>query len=274
MSSPSSPQPKQEAEDLPVSLTGDDASSFAPRLTDLFHSLFSVLFPDCCRVCGEQLVRWTRVPVCAPCLGGLLPLGPSAGFCRICGTPRQAIAGELCGRCTAGEYNFDQARSFGAYEGALRELVHLLKYRRMRPLARPLGRRLAEAFDREWKREDYDAIVAVPLSPARLRDRGYNQAELLARELARHTAIPCLRGVCRRVRATAPQTGLTRAQRLENLRGAFAAGPRAAELDGKRVLLIDDVFTTGATLTVCSQALRRSGARRVCALTLARTLQR
>lgn len=248
-------------------------TAWPPGFNAFFHSLFSVLFPDCCRICQEPLERWTRAPVCETCLEGLVALRPAAGLCRLCGTPRQAVAGELCGRCVAGEYDFDQARSFGAYDGVLRELVHLLKYARMRPLARPLGRRLAEGFSREWKPEDFDAIVAVPLSAARLRDRAYNQAELLARELARLSGIPYLGGACCRVRATPSQTGLTRAQRLENLRGAFAAGPRAAQLAGKRILLIDDVFTTGATLTVCAQALRRAGARRVCALTLARTLE-
>lgn len=262
---------KKEPNNAALDLGGGQPAAWPPRCAAFFHSLFSVLFPDCCRICEEPLERWTRAPVCEACLGGLAALRPAAGLCRICGTPRQAAAGELCGRCAAGEYDFDQARSFGAYDGVLRELVHLLKYARMRPLARPLGRRLAETFSREWKSEDFDAIVAVPLSAARLRGRGYNQAELLARELARLSGIPYLGGACRRVRATPPQTGLTRAQRLDNLRGAFAAGPRAAELDGKRILLIDDVFTTGATLTVCSQALRRSGARRICALTLART---
>lgn len=265
-SSPASPAAAPEQQD-------GAAAGFTPRFTVFFHALFSVLFPDSCRLCEEPLDRFTWAPVCRPCLDGLLPLRAAAGLCAQCGTPRQAPGAEVCGRCAAGEYDFDQARSFGAYEGALRELVHLLKYRRMSALARPLGRRLAEAFAREWKRGDFDAVVAVPLSAARRRERGYNQAELLARELARRCGVPCQRDTCRRVRATPPQTGLTRAQRLENLRGAFAAGPRAAELSGKRILLVDDVFTTGATLTVCSQALRRAGARRVCALTVARTLE-
>jgi ComF family protein len=252
---------------------GSSERILPPGIAGFFHSLYSLLFPGNCRICEEALEGWTRVPVCARCLEGLRPLVARAGFCSCCGAPREAAMPELCGRCAAGEYEFDQARSFGAYDGALREVLHLFKYRGMRPLARPLGARLAEALAGEWQAADFDAIVAVPLARARLRARGYNQAELLARELSRAVRMPCLSGACRRVRATPPQTGLTRAQRLENLRGAFAPGPRAAALEGRRLLLIDDVFTTGATLSVCAQALRRAGARRVSALTVARTLE-
>ena len=128
-------------------------------------------------------------------------------------------------------------------------------------------------FQREWSGADFDALVAVPLARQRQRERGYNQAELLARELSRLLPLPLLEGTSRRVRATPPQAGLTRAQRLENVRGAFAPGPRAVLLADRSVLLIDDVMTTGATLSACSRVLLRSGARRVCALTVARTLE-
>lgn len=196
-----------------------------------------------------------------------------AALCGGCGIPLEAIGVEQCGRCAAGEYDFDRARSFGAYEGSLREILHLFKYRGMRPLAAPLATRIAAVLEREWTTAEFDAIVAVPLAAARRRERGYNQAELLARELARRRGLPLLEEVCVRARPTQPQTGLTRAQRLENMRGAFAPGPRAALLSGRRILLVDDVLTTGATLSVCAHVLKKAGARSVAALTVARTLE-
>ncbi len=251
----------------------DQPATRATRAGNFFHTLFAVVFPDTCRLCGEPLVELTRVPVCRPCLEGLVPLRPGAGLCRGCGIPRQATLGELCERCAAGEYNFAQARSFGAYDGALREVLHLFKYQGMRPLAAPLAERLAGVFRQEQRdAAGFHGLVAVPLASSRQRQRGYNQAELLARELGRRVKLPVLKDTCRRVRETALQTGLTRAQRTENMRGAFAPGRRAHLLAEREVLLIDDVMTTGATLSACARALRQAGARRVCALTVARTL--
>ena len=184
-----------------------------------------------------------------------------------------AGAEQLCGHCVQREYAFDRARSYGAYEGTLRELIHLFKYRGMRPLARPLSACLVEVVRAEAAAGagPWDAIVAVPLAPGRERERGYNQARLLAAELARAIEVPVIDGVLRRVRATPPQTQLTRAQRLENLRGAFAPGRRASRVDGRGVLLVDDVFTTGATLSACARVLRQARASRVTAFTVART---
>lgn len=250
-------------------------ASAASRQPGFFHSLFSVLFPDQCRVCGEQLAELTRVPVCRPCLDGLQPLSAGAGLCNCCGLPLEAVpAGGLCGRCAADEYEFAQARSFGAYEGALREVLHLFKYQGMRPLAAPLAERMARVFrEQQWEQAGFRWLVAVPLDAARRRQRGYNQAELLARELGRRVGLPLLADACRRVRTTAPQTGLTRAQRMENVRGAFGPGRRAGLLAESDVLLVDDVLTTGATLSACARALRQAGARRVSALTVARTVE-
>ncbi len=245
------------------------------RAGGFFHSLFSVLFPDRCRVCEEPLAHFTRVPVCRPCLEGLRPLRPGlgGGLCRCCGVPREAVIAEVCEQCASGQYDFAQARSFGAYEGALRQVIHLFKYQGMRPLAAPLAERLARvAAQEQWTAAGFQGIVAVPLAPARQRQRGYNQAELLARELGRRLRLSVLKGVCRRVRATPLQTGLTRTQRFENMRGAFGPGPGAALVAERDVLLIDDVFTTGATLSACARAIRQAGAGRVCALTVARTL--
>ena len=161
-----------------------EAAPIASRTDRFFHSLLAVLFPDQCRLCAEPLQEWTRVPVCRRCLQDLQPLRTGAGLCHCCGIPRQTALGPLCARCAAGEYDFDQARSFGAYEGALREVVHLFKYHGMRPLAAPLAERLAAVFrQQQWDGAEFFGLVAVPLAPGRLRQRGFNQAHLLAREL-------------------------------------------------------------------------------------------
>jgi ComF family protein len=173
-----------------------------------------------------------------------------------------------CRLCRNGLLGFDAAYSFGSYEGALRKLIHLLKYGGMRPLARPLGAMLARALPLD---ERIDEIVPMPLHWRRRWQRGFNQAELLAREIGRRTGLPVTTPVRRRV-ATRAQAGLTNAQRRANVVGAFAA--RKSRVAGKRVLLVDDVMTTGATAASCARALKAAGADRVILLTLARVDRR
>jgi ComF family protein len=162
---------------------------------------------------------------------------------------------------------FDAAYTYGSYEGALRELIHLFKYGKIEPLASRFGDWLTSALPRETA---FDVVVPVPLHWWKRWQRGFNQAELLAREVARRWQAPLL-SVLRRKKYTAAQAGLTNAQRRRNAAGAFAVHGR---LDGKHVLLVDDVLTTGATASACARALKRAGAARVTLLTLARTDRR
>lgn len=170
-----------------------------------------------------------------------------------------------CALCRLGLNGFDAVYSFGAYEGTLRALIHLLKYEGIQPLSRPLGRFLTQVLPREAQ---FDAIVPMPLHWRRRWQRGFNQAELLAREIGRRWAVP-VRNAVRRTRATPPQAGLTSAQRRKNVQGAFAMKGKI-RLDGMRVLLVDDVLTTGATASACGRALKRAGAVHVSLLALAR----
>lgn len=173
-----------------------------------------------------------------------------------------------CALCAAGLRGFDTAFHYGWYEGTLRELVHLFKYECIRTLASPLGRLLVRAVPVDTA---IDAVVPVPLHWRRRWARGFNQAELLAAEAARSRGVPVLRALRRR-RHTPTQTGLTHAQRRKNIAGAFTLTGKPVE--GLRLLLVDDVMTTGATLSVCAALLRRAGARSVLAATLARTDRR
>ncbi len=206
-------------------------------------------------------------------MSALLPL-EAASICTRCGLPFEAnlpaSGGHLCGLCRLAPPAFDVARSFGVYEGDLRRLIHLLKYDGMRPLAKALATKMASLVPRLGAVE---LVVPVPLHRSRRWSREFNQAELLARELSRLVGIPCRPGGLRRVRSTSPQAGLSHRQRRENVRGAFAATD-AACIKGRRVLLVDDVMTTGATLNACARVLKVAGARYVGSLTLARAKRR
>jgi len=169
--------------------------------------------------------------------------------------------------CRTGRRGFDEAYCYGAYEGTLRKLIHLFKYNGMRALAAPLGELLGNALPRD---RQFDVVTAVPLHWRRRWMRGFNQSELLGREISRRRGIPSVRAL-RRGFATRAQAGLSNSQRRENVSGAFRARKR---LNGTRILLIDDVMTTGATAAACAIALKKAGARSVSLLTLARVDRR
>lgn len=211
--------------------------------------------------------------MCPACIESVEPL-PPAGQCAQCGLPFENEAPlhgvGLCGICRRGATEFDWARGYGAYEGALRRLIHLFKYDGMRPLARPLGERLATLLE---KAGPVDLIVPVPLDRRRRRSRGFNQAELLAAELSRLTRIRLDARVLRRRRATETQTGLTHRQRRDNVQGAFEVR-RLQAVAGKSIALVDDVITTGATAGACARVLKRAGAAQVVVLALARARRR
>ncbi len=173
-----------------------------------------------------------------------------------------------CGYCRRGVFVFEQARSIGWYEGNLRELIHLLKYDGFRPLSKPLGRILAGKIP-EPEGAAFDLVLPVPLHSNRQRRRGFNQSALLAEELSKIYRIPAGSKDCVRVRDTPPQTGLRAAERRKNVEGAFHV-PRPQGVQGRRVLLVDDVLTTGATANSCSRALLEAGAKGVWVATLAR----
>jgi ComF family protein len=207
----------------------------------------------------------------------------AGGLCSICGerlfSPYAASESEpRCGLCRRVEPAFACATAYGSYQGGLRELVHLLKYNGIRPAANVLGRMLAEAIAALAPDFSADsvAVVPVPLYRAKLREREFNHAELIARTAIKLMAAPVRlhlsAGALERKRETPSQTGLTRHQRRENVRGAFGvAQPEAVK--GREVLVVDDVFTTGATVSECARVLRRAGATKVWVATVARTLK-
>ncbi len=194
-------------------------------------------------------------------------------FCAVCHVPfMNAFPLDdhgVCAACRSGLQGFDYAASFGMYEGKLRSLIHLYKYSGMRPLAKPLASYLDRAIPLD---EAFDAIVYVPLHWRRKWSRGFNQAELLARHIGARRRIPILK-LLRRKRATETQAGLASAGRRRNVAGAFTL--RASkDIAGKKILLIDDVMTTGATASACAAVLKRGGAKSVSLFTVARVDRR
>lgn len=207
------------------------------------------------------------------------------GLCSVCGerlVSRYAFQGDhgapRCGLCQRLDPPFARAAAYGSYESGLRELIHMLKYQQVRPAAKVLGRMLSEViagFEPLWADTSL-VVIPVPLFAAKLRQRGFNQAELIARAALRlapsRERYAVETGVLERARDTQSQTGLTPHQRRENLRGAFRVKDRD-KISGREILLVDDVFTTGATASECARVLRRAGAARVWVATVARTLK-
>lgn len=255
----------------------------------LLDDLVTTFYPTDCRVCTGPLVRASSVPVCDACIDGVLP--QTATLCRVCGEAldmddvryagQYPAEGLLCAPCRLAAPPFECASAYTVYQDEVREMVHLLKYERMRTLARPLGEFLARAIESlEDKFEDETGrglvVVAVPLFPTRERQRGYNQSVLIAesalRELRRTRPawkLTAAHDALRRVKNTEAQFSLTPKGRRRNLQGAFAVADSRV-ISGREVLLVDDIYTTGATARACSRVLREAGAAKVWVATVSR----
>ena len=222
----------------------------------------SLLYPPRCLVCRAL----GEAALCGACLGQIVPVSPA---CAHCG---QTILAEIgvCLNCQSRSPAFVRARALGAYEGVLQTAIHQFKYRDRPQLAGPLGRSLA-SFARDHAAQfhnlKFDALLPVPMHRTRQRLRGYNQSERLARVVGAELDLPLLTALVR-TRPTRPQVGLARAARCRNLAGAFTV-KCPEEVLGKTLLLIDDVATTGSSLSECAAALKVAGATAVYALTLA-----
>lgn len=227
----------------------------------IVEGLLTLLYPPRCAVC----LSLQEPVLCAACRNAFRPI--TAPYCRICGVPFEVSAADgdgLCADCRTKPPPFTEARAAGRYDGTLRHAIHRFKYDGVRALAWPLAAFMLETVPQP---EGADGICPVPLHPARERMRGFNQAHLLAKALAARWELPLL-PVLTRTRHTAAQMQLPADERLGNVRGAFTA---QAALADRRVILVDDVFTTGSTLAACTRALKAAGAASVRVVTLART---
>ncbi len=235
----------------------------------------SVCFPANCRLCERLLEDARRVPLCDDCLSSFQQLPP--GGCDLCGLPGtfdpdfpEGVS--YCADCQRRRFAFQLARSFGFYEGALARAIVLLKHERIEPLAKWFSARLADLVVQQGTRMAADVIVPVPLHRQRQRERGFNQADLFGRPLAKRLRLPYWPVLLVRSRPRPEKHLLRSEERWEAVRGAFAIS-KAHRVDNSRILLLDDVMTTGATLDACSRALREAGAKSVLGLTIARAGQ-
>ena len=252
-------------------------------------SLATAIFPADCALCHTPLARLSRAPICSSCWADLHP--QSGTLCLHCGealgahpfaNQDRAPGDWLCRPCRVSPPAFDRAVAHSLYRGAMRGLLHLLKYNGMEPIARPLGALMAAQIAALPAIPQAMTVVPVPLFGGKRRQRGFNQAELLARAVVRAgrqhgLALQVDTGLLQRTRSTESQAGLSPAARRRNVQGAFAvpgvkdgAASGAKPLAGRDLLLIDDIYTTGATARAASSALRRAGAAQVWVATAAR----
>ncbi len=249
------------------------------------HALASAVFPASCALCETPLAHLGRAPVCRSCWADLPP--QSGTLCPGCGealgahpfaTDERAPDDWLCRPCRVSPPAFERAVAHGLYGGTMRALLHLLKYEGMAAIAGPLGAHMAAQVAALPGIPRTMTVVPVPLWAAKRSRRGFNQAELLARALAKAARphgleLRVARNLLVRSRNTATQAGLSSTARRRNLRAAFAvpgAGNNKELLAGRDFLLVDDIFTTGATARAASSALRGAGAREVWVSTAAR----
>lgn len=238
-------------------------------LAKFLTPLLDLLFPPLCHLCKEFIPDAGEVRLCSDCLEKAPPL--LSPQCICCGHPFATAGGKdhLCGGCISDPPPFSAARAGLLFENSTRELVHQFKYGQRVMLRRPLGLLAAAHLDPFAREFGADLILPVPLHVKRLRQRGFNQAILLGEIFSQRWKVALSRNNLRRIRWTEPQVNLGAAERAANVKGAFAVTSEK-EISGKRIFLVDDVYTTGSTAKECCRILINAGAAEVAVLTVAR----
>jgi ComF family protein len=263
------PRHSDASEDSPPPRRNASFAMAASPLREMMQSLLDLIYPPRCEVCdtfGPQAL-------CAECLAHVTKHGPPE--CERCGAllPPTVYGRKVCPDCAEASRHFDGARSAGIHAGTLRTAVIRFKFENRRRLQLPLAQLLAERIAGEPEPpgglplRQVDCLVPIPLHPRRKQWRGFDQAHLLTTELSRMTGLPLVTGLAR-TRPTTPQLQLAPAEREQNVRGAFA--PLGNVLEGKRIVLVDDVYTTGATANQAARAAKAGGATAVYVLTVSR----
>jgi len=236
-----------------------------------FGVALGFIYPESCQICAEARATPGQGFVCGQCREKIRWIEPP--FCSRCGLPFQGdiTSSFECANCRELELHFRCARSAAAARGVVLEAIHRYKYRRALWFEPFLADLLIGRAAPELGQENWDWIVPVPLHPVKRRQREFNQAERLAARLGQATRIPVQARLLKRRLPTDTQTRLSREKRAANVRAAFCLR-RKQPLEGKRIVLVDDVFTTGATTNACARVLREAGAAEVCVWTVARGL--
>ena len=245
-------------------------SPFTQAIKGWLNAGLGFLYPETCQLCGEGRATPAEGFVCAGCRAQVHFVEPP--FCERCGMPYQgAITTRLdeCANCCEAELHFRYARAAAVARGQVRDAILRYKYNRALWFEPFLADLLIGRAGPELAREPWDLIVPIPLHPRKQREREFNQAERLADRLGAATRIPVHKRLVRRTVATRTQTLLNREERVANMKNAFEMH-RGQRLKGERIVLLDDVFTTGATTSACARVLRAAGAGEVCVWTVAR----
>ncbi len=238
----------------------------------ILTGIADLIYPPRCMTCDEPLEQHDALPFCPSCRAGIQIL--RSPLCPRCGVPFPVAEGEdrLCGDCLRMDRPYAIARSVGSYEGTLLTAIHRFKYQGKTGIGKILGRIMADFAETLWDMKVFERVVPVPLHRKRLRSRGFNQSVILARALAKRFGIMLDFTSLRREIFTPPQVGLDRKERCANVHGIFTVR-HPERIAGRRILLVDDVYTTGSTLEECSRTLIRAKAEAVAVLTLARAVR-
>lgn len=239
-------------------------------LRALFAAALDFLFPPLCHVCRTFIPDAGPLHICFACRERMTLI--KSPQCVVCGVSFIGAGDDhLCGECVKSHRHVDAARAVFVYEGASRDLIHSFKYRNKTHLRRPLALLTIEQLSEFVRLRAPHVIIPVPLHRKRLRSRGFNQAVLLGELFSSHWNMPLDRHNLRRIRWTEPQVNLSAGDRRANVKGAFSL-QNPDLVRGRRVLLVDDVLTTGSTVEECALMLKNAGAEDVTVITVARAL--
>ncbi|MDI6703163.1 MAG: ComF family protein [bacterium] len=232
--------------------------------------VINFVFPANCEICGSDLTSIKEKYVCFKCLSKIRLLFPP--FCHRCGKGISSsfkwVERPLCKECLKTKRYFCEARAVSRYEGIIKECIHLIKYKKRIALYKPLMHLLIDCIIKNWQVEDFDFIIPVPLHKSRLRKRTFNQAELFSSSIGKYFGIPVSDSL-KRYKDTPSQVNLSEKERVQNVKDAFLIRKKDHLFKDKVIMLIDDVYTTGATVNECSKVLMEAGAKKVYVLTLA-----
>lgn len=240
-------------------------------MTQFFNAFLDLFFPAKCLICEKDIIDTEQHGICKSCLSSIRYI--SSPVCLKCGRPFNSNIerDHLCGTCLTSRVYFTKARAVGYYEGVLQEAIHRLKYNRKTFLTKPLGDLMIGPSSGSIDFKSYDFLIPVPLHFKRLRERGFNQALSLAKYIGKKHGIPIDYMSLKRIKWESPQINLSKKEREENVKGVFFLRDKN-RLKDKSILLIDDVYTSGATVNECAKVLRKAEACKVDVLTLARAV--
>ncbi len=236
----------------------------------LLNDVCDIIFPPQCLSCAENNLPAEGI-FCSSCLEKIRLI--TGSLCPICGIPflNSPAESHICGNCLENRPYYTQARSMASFETIIMDAIHKFKYGRNITIGNSLGSCMADFSFPDFDYSKYSLLIPVPLHIKRLRERGFNQSLLLAQKLGKKYRLPVSFSLLKRRKFTLTQTGLNKKERGKNIKGAFAVLDRQ-KVSGKNIILIDDVYTTGATINECAKVLLKAGAEQVAVLTLARVL--